>query len=205
VVDTTTPTILTAHAGCRTSITFDGISIKPKASGGGDTFGIVPSSDQSVFTTVQAFLAVLNAGTGSGAAQAQYTTGLGLAISNLDRALDQLNVQRTIVGGGLREIDELNSAGEEVGLQYQAARARRMSLKAISDLNQQRSASTPRAVLHEDHRQRSSTSSSPQVSRVVITGRVESSGSSTLLKEAMRPCLAAQCPTAKIRPAEHCS
>jgi flagellar hook-associated protein 3 FlgL len=144
VVDTTTTTtILTAqpYTAAGTSISFDGISIEMKGSpASGDTFGVAPSADQSVFKTVQDFIGVLNAGGASSAQRAQYATGLGIAISNLDRALDQMSVQRTAVGSGLREIDELNAAGEAFGLQYQAARARVESLdfaKATSDLLQQ--------------------------------------------------------------------
>ena len=144
VVDTTTSTtVLTAqpYTSAGTSISFDGISIDVKGSpASGDTFGIAPSTDQSVFKTVQDFIAVLSAGGAGAAARAQYTTGLGSAITNLDRALDKVSVQRTTVGSGLREIDDLNSAGDAVGLQYAAARSALQDLdyaKAISELNLQ--------------------------------------------------------------------
>ena len=144
VLDTTaSTTVLSAqpYNPAGTSIAFDGTSVELKGSpANGDTFGIAPSADQNVFATLQNLVAVLNAGGTSAAASAQLATGLGVALVNLDHALDTLNQQRSVIGTRLREVDTLNSAGEDLGLQYQAARSTLQDVdlaKAISDLNQQ--------------------------------------------------------------------
>lgn len=144
VLDTTAATtVLSAqpYDPAGTSIAFDGLTVEVEGGpANGDTFGIAPSIDQSVFATAQNLITVLNASGSTAAARAQLTTGLGVAIGNLDNALDKLNEQRSVVGTRLREVDTLNSVGDELGVQYQAARSRLEGLdlvKAISDLNQQ--------------------------------------------------------------------
>jgi flagellar hook-associated protein 3 FlgL len=136
VVDTTTATtILTAQPYTDpTSITFDGMVVNlTGAPANGDSFTIVPSTDQSVFATLENLVGALNGGA-SGAALAN---SLGIALTDIDQALEQMLGQRALVGTRLREIDGLNSAGEQVGLQYKTARSELVDVdyaKAASDL-----------------------------------------------------------------------
>jgi flagellar hook-associated protein 3 FlgL len=139
VVDTTTATTVLAaqpYGGGPASIAFDGLQVDIQgAPANGDTFTISPSTDQSVFTTIQKLIAALRSG-GSTAR----VNGLNNALTDLDQALQQALSQRADVGTRLREIDASNSAGEQAGLQYQSARSTLQDTdyaKAISDLTRE--------------------------------------------------------------------
>jgi len=139
VVDTTTATTVLAaqpYSGGPTSIAFDGLQVNIEgAPANGDNFTISPSTDQSVFTTIQNLIAALRSGNGTA-----LVNGLNIAVTNLDQALDQALTQRADVGVRLREIDASNGAGEEFGLQYQSARSKLQDVdyaKAVSDLSRE--------------------------------------------------------------------
>jgi flagellar hook-associated protein 3 FlgL len=124
------------YGGGPASIAFDGLQVDIQgAPANGDTFTISPSTDQSVFTTIQKLIAALRSG-GSTAR----VNGLNNALTDLDQALQQALSQRADVGTRLREIDASNSAGEQAGLQYQSARSTLQDTdyaKAISDLTRE--------------------------------------------------------------------
>ena len=139
VVDTTTSTTVLAaqpYSGGPASIGFDGLQVNIEGSpANGDTFTVAPSTDQSVFTTIQNLVTALRSGGGTGLDNA-----LGSAITNLDQALNQALAQRADVGTRLREIDASNAAGEEFGVQYQSARSKLQDVdyaKAVSDLSRE--------------------------------------------------------------------
>jgi flagellar hook-associated protein 3 FlgL len=135
VLDTTTATpVLTAqpYSGSGT-VSFDGIAVDVKGTpANGDSFTIAPSTDQSVFATLQNLITALRAGGG-----APLDNALGIALTNIDQAHQSLLGQRAAVGTRLNEIDSLNATGEEFGLQYQDARSKLVDVdyaKAASDL-----------------------------------------------------------------------
>jgi flagellar hook-associated protein 3 FlgL len=135
VVDTTTATtVLTAQPySSPASIAFDGLSMNLKGDpANGDSFTVVPSTNQSIFTTIQNLVTALNAGGGTPLANS-----VGIALTNLDQGINQLLSQRALVGTRLSEMDSLNSAGADVGLQYKSAISGLQDVdyaKAISDL-----------------------------------------------------------------------
>jgi flagellar hook-associated protein 3 FlgL len=104
------------------AITFDGIQFEIKgAPAAGDTFDIQPSANQSIFDTINNFLAIVDAPPvpGDAAAVAKFQQGLQQASAAVDQAINNVLYTRATVGGRLRELDSLQSTGVELGVQYQ--------------------------------------------------------------------------------------
>src|SRR5260221_3871402 len=70
----------------------------------GDTFSVAPSTNQSLFTSVQNLVTALQTTTGSTASQAKLNNSLNTAINNIDRALDHSSSVRADIGGRLNSI-----------------------------------------------------------------------------------------------------
>jgi flagellar hook-associated protein 3 FlgL len=84
----------------------------------GDVFTVEPSTNRSIFTTLKDLLGTLN-GSGEGAAnQARITNQLGAANTNIDNALDNVLSARASVGSRLKELDALDSTGDDLKLRY---------------------------------------------------------------------------------------
>lgn len=145
VIDTTTlPGTVVSPANTYASgqaISFNGIQFEVKGDPAhNDSFTVTPSVDQSVFTTLKKLIDTLN-GSGSGAAgQAALHNQLTIGHQNLDSALNNILTVRAEVGTRLKEIDSLDSSGEDTGLQYAQTLSELQDLdyaKAISSLVQQ--------------------------------------------------------------------
>jgi flagellar hook-associated protein 3 FlgL len=101
------------------AITFDGMQIDVKgAPANNDKFTVAPSTKQSIFTTFNQLLQTLNASGAGASGQAKLTNGLNAANNNIDNALDNLLEIRAGVGTRLKEIEVLDSAGEDINVQY---------------------------------------------------------------------------------------
>ena len=88
------------------AISYDGLQVtltgQPAT---GDTFSVAPSTNQSLFTTVQNLVTALQAGTaGSTASQAKLNNSINGAINNIDQALDHTSTVRADIGGRLNSI-----------------------------------------------------------------------------------------------------
>lgn len=143
VVDTTTSTTLStgnAYASGE-AITFDGIAFDIQGNpADGDRFTVTPSSNQSLFKTLDDLIAVLAAPVDGAAGNARLTNGLNAALVNLDRALDNVLSVRAAVGARLQEVDALQSLGEDLALQYQQTLSQLQDVdyaQAVSDLARQ--------------------------------------------------------------------
>lgn len=101
------------------SITFDGQQFDIKgAPADGDRFTVEPSSKESVFTTIKDLLAVLRSpGTGA-AGQASLTNGLNRASSLLATASSNVLSVTGEVGSRLKELDYLDTSGDDLNIQY---------------------------------------------------------------------------------------
>lgn len=125
------------------SISFNGIQFEIQgAPAAGDTFDITPSSNQSMFDTLSRLIGTLNAAPASGdtAAIAAFQQGLQQSLGALDQDLNKVLSVRATMGGRLRELDALQSTGEDLGLQYKQTLSKIQDtdyLQAISQLNQQ--------------------------------------------------------------------
>jgi flagellar hook-associated protein 3 FlgL len=88
------------------AINYDGLQVtltgQPAT---GDTFSVAPSTNQSLFTTVQNLVTALQGGaTGTTASQAKLNNSVNTAISNIDQALDHTSTVRADIGGRLNSI-----------------------------------------------------------------------------------------------------
>jgi flagellar hook-associated protein 3 FlgL len=69
-----------------------------------DSFAVAPSTDQSLFTTVQNLVSVLNAGVSSPAGQTQLNNSIAASLDNIDQALNHTSTVQAQVGGRLNLI-----------------------------------------------------------------------------------------------------
>lgn len=100
----------------------------------GDAFTIAPSTNESIFKTISDLITTM------GSSSATFTNNLSKALNQLDRGLDNVMTVRASQGSRLREIDSLQSTGEDLGLNYTSTLSQLQDVdynKGISDLNQQ--------------------------------------------------------------------
>lgn len=105
----------------------------------GDSFSVKPSEKQSLFTTLTNLIDTLRLPAGN-AGQAALTNGLNTAHDNLDAALENVLAVRAGIGSSLKELDYLDSAGEDRNIQYASTLSDLQDLdmvKAISMFAQQ--------------------------------------------------------------------
>lgn len=139
---TTATTVLAAQPYVEGgAIQFDGIQVAISGQpANGDSFDIVPSTNQSVFATLDNLATLLETTSDTALGRTQRTNGLTEALGNVDQALEQLLVNRAGIGARLREVDDLQNVGEDLGLQYQLTLSGLRDLdyaQAVSDLTRQ--------------------------------------------------------------------
>jgi len=85
-----------------------------------DQFTVQPSSNVSIFKAISDLITSLNTpiGAGNAAQSAALNASLSTAIGYFDRGLDNVLTVRSSLGLRLNEIDALQSAGEDLGLQF---------------------------------------------------------------------------------------
>ncbi len=141
---TTAATVSTGNAYVSgQAISFDGIQFD--ISGAplvGDQFTVAPSTNASLFKTVSDLISALNTpiAAGNAASSAQFTSSLNRALNGLDRGLDVVLTVRASLGSRLREIDALQTTGEDLGLQFKQTLSQLQDVdynQAISDLTRQ--------------------------------------------------------------------
>ncbi len=100
-------------------INFDGLQFDVRGiPANGDSFSIVPSTKQSIFTTLTDLIGALRAPSSGATGQANLTNALNAAHDNLNSSLDNALSVRSTVGSRLREVDALDSAGQDLNIQY---------------------------------------------------------------------------------------
>jgi flagellar hook-associated protein 3 FlgL len=138
-----TPTVVSSAVPYQSGqqIAFDGMSFDIEGTpAAGDSFSVKPSQKQSVFTTMTDLLNTLRKPAISAADKATLTNGLNTASDNLGAALDNVLSVRASVGARLKELDYLDSAGDDKNVQYASTLSTLQDLdmaKAISDFTQQ--------------------------------------------------------------------
>jgi flagellar hook-associated protein 3 FlgL len=107
----------------------------------GDTFSIKPSSNQSLFQTVQNMIGILKQPVGSTTySNTEFTNALGAQMTNLDQALTNVGRVQATVGANMRELDALGSNASALDIQYQSTLSDLQDLdyaKAITDFTKQ--------------------------------------------------------------------
>ena len=123
------------------AIAFDGMSFDIKGvPAEGDKFSVAPSEKESVFTTVTKLIGDLRAPADGSSGKAALTNNLNTALNNLQQAHSNVLTVQASVGAHMKELDYLDSAGDDLGVQYAATMDDLTGLdqvKAISDFSQQ--------------------------------------------------------------------
>jgi flagellar hook-associated protein 3 FlgL len=105
VRDSTNAVIGTGAYTSGGTISFAGIQVTlTGAPATGDSFSVAPSTNQSLFTTVQNFVSALQTGSDSSASIAQLNNNMNGAINDIDQALNQMSDVRADIGGRLNSI-----------------------------------------------------------------------------------------------------
>ena len=123
------------------TISFAGVQVtlsgQPAA---GDSFAVAPSTNQSMFTTVQNLVNALQPGANSATATTQLNNSIGYALNNIDQALNQMSNVRASIGGRLNSITTQQSVSSSQQIQLQTNISNLQSLDyagAITTLQQQ--------------------------------------------------------------------
>lgn len=124
------------------AISFAGVQVtltgQPAA---GDSFSVAPSTNQSIFTTVQNLVnALQQQGTTSATGEAQLNNSINVAINNIDQALNQSETVQSSVGARLNSITTQQSMASSQQVQLQKSISNLQSLDyptAITTLDEQ--------------------------------------------------------------------
>jgi flagellar hook-associated protein 3 FlgL len=123
------------------TIAFNGVQVTLSGQpASGDQFSLAPSTNQSVFTTVQNLVSALQTGVTSAASSTSLNNSINAAINNIDQALTQSSNVRATVGGRLNSITTQQSVATASQTQLQQSISTLQSLdfaKAITTLDQQ--------------------------------------------------------------------
>lgn len=140
VTDTTTATPVSSGNAYVSgqAISFDGMQFDIKGiPAAGDTFTVTPSVNENIFKTVSDLIGALN----TPVAGANLSNSLLHSVNQLDSALNNVLNTRVTLGLRLNEVDALDAAGEDLGLQFKKTLSELQDTdynKAISDLAQQK-------------------------------------------------------------------
>ena len=106
----------------------------------GDSFSVAPSTNQSLFTTVQNLITALQTGVTNGASNTALSNSIGNSINNIDQALAQMSNVRATVGGRLNAITTQQSVSSSQQVQLKTTISSLQGLDyatAITTLDQQ--------------------------------------------------------------------
>jgi flagellar hook-associated protein 3 FlgL len=129
------------------AISYDGLQVtltgQPAT---GDSFSLAPSTNQSLFTTVQNLVTALQVvATGTTASQAKLNNSVNTAINNIDQALDHTSTVRADIGGRLNSITTQLSVSGAQQIQLKTSISTLQSLdyaSAITSLDEQNTTMT---------------------------------------------------------------
>lgn len=144
VVDTTSSNVISSGNNFVSSgaISFDGMQVQISgAPANGDSFTIAPSTNQSIFTTVNDLVTMLQTPVSNVKERADLMQGLQNFQNHLSNALDNVMTIRASVGARLNELDVLDAQGSDQDAQYAESIANLQELdytKAVTDLSKQK-------------------------------------------------------------------
>jgi flagellar hook-associated protein 3 FlgL len=123
------------------TIAFNGVQVTLSGQpASGDQFSLAPSTNQSVFTTVQNLVSALQTGVTSASSSTALNNSINSAINNIDQALTQSSNVRATVGGRLNSITTQQSVATSQQTQLQQSISTLQGLdfaKSITTLEQQ--------------------------------------------------------------------
>jgi flagellar hook-associated protein 3 FlgL len=106
----------------------------------GDSLGVTPSGNQSLFTTVQNLVSAMQTGASSPAAIPALNNAVAAALNNIDQAISQTSTVQASVGGRLNTITTQQSVQTSQQTQLQQSISSLQSLdyaSAITSLDSQ--------------------------------------------------------------------
>jgi len=122
VTDTTTSTVIGSYAyASDTEITaVPGISFSIEGTpAAGDTFTVAPSTNQSVFATLQNLISAFSTNiSGNATAGAAVRNTINAEMENLDRVLENVSTVQASIGSRRSELSSLSNVSEALELQY---------------------------------------------------------------------------------------
>lgn len=124
ITDTTTGSTFSggpfAYSAGAAITQIDGISFSISgAPAAGDVFTVEPSTNQSVFTTLQNLITAFRTDiSGDSAAGAKLRNTMNIELQNLDQALTNASGVRSTVGARMNELESLQSVSSSLELQY---------------------------------------------------------------------------------------
>jgi flagellar hook-associated protein 3 FlgL len=98
----------------------------------GDSFTVAPSTNQSLFTSVQDLVTALKTASTSGSAGASLNNSINSAINNIDQALGQTQTVQSSVGARLNTITTQQSVASDQQIQLQTQISNLQSLNLAS-------------------------------------------------------------------------
>ena len=123
------------------TIAFNGVQVTLSGTPAtGDSFTLAPSTNQSLFTTVQNLVSALQTGVSTPASSTSLNNSINAAINNIDQALSQSSNVRATIGGRLNSITTQQSVATSQQTQLQQSISNLQSLdfaSAITTLDQQ--------------------------------------------------------------------
>jgi flagellar hook-associated protein 3 FlgL len=123
------------------TIAFNGVQVTLSGQPAtGDSFSVAPSSNQSLFTTVQNLVSALQTGVSSASSSTSLNNSINSAINNIDQALAQTSNVRASIGGRLNTITTQQSVAGTQQVQLQQSISTLQSLdyaSALTTLTQQ--------------------------------------------------------------------
>jgi flagellar hook-associated protein 3 FlgL len=123
------------------TIAFNGVQVTLSGQPAtGDSFTLAPSTNQSLFTTVQNLVSALQTGVSTPASSTGLNNSINAAINNIDQALSQSSNVRVTIGGRLNSITTQQSVATSQQTQLQQSISNLQSLdfaSAITTLDQQ--------------------------------------------------------------------
>lgn len=140
ILDTTASTTVVNNAAYVSGgpITVDGMQFSIEGDpANGDSFAVVPSSNVSIFSSLDMLRTALRNAADGGAENAKLTNMLNTVNSNLQNALDRVLAVHASLGTRLRETDAVAVANEDLDLSFEARLSQLGDLdyaRAISDL-----------------------------------------------------------------------
>jgi flagellar hook-associated protein 3 FlgL len=123
------------------TIAFNGVQVTLSGQPAtGDSFTLTPSTNQSLFTTVQNLVSALQTGVSTPASSTGLNNSINASINNIDQALSQSSNVRVTIGGRLNSITTQQSVATSQQTQLQQSISNLQSLdfaSAITTLDQQ--------------------------------------------------------------------
>lgn len=124
------------------TIQFDGMKLGISGvPANGDQFTVSPSTNQSLFKTINDLLDVVERPASLPSGETKLTNGLNTVLQNINHGLDHILAVRASVGTRLQEVDALRNMGDDLKIQFQQSLSQIQDVdyaEAISNLTQQK-------------------------------------------------------------------